>query len=115
MSERKKFTCVAKSVEIEIDDKVFTIREFSGDVRSTWLGQMAKRVKLDSKGQQVGTPDIKGAQSSLITLCLFDEDSIAVPGKTIETFPASLEKELFEMCQEINGLNPEAVEAEKKE
>lgn len=86
------------------DETVCTLKEMSGSQRDDFLTSNAERVRVDSKGNPTGLRSFKGVFSNLIYRCLFDGNDRAVPQNAIDNWPASQQVEVFEACQEMNGL-----------
>jgi len=110
---RRSFTTKRKEEVVEIDGQAYTIREMTGTQLDAWRTQMGNRITTDAKGNpRVGNFDRLTA--SLLILCIFKPDGNAVGLPEVASWPATLQKELFDICQELNGLTAAGEEAAKK-
>jgi hypothetical protein len=110
----RKFSTKRKEVVVEIDDQLYTVREMTGTQLDAWRTQMGNRITTDAKGNpRVGNFDRLTA--SLLVLCLFKPDGSAVGLPEVSSWPASLQKELFDICQDLNGLSVAGEDAAKKD
>lgn len=102
-----KLTRREKKIKIEDgngDTKGYVIREMMGTDRDKWLNTMATRMKVDNKGNSLGVREFDGLQSSLISRCLYNESGALVLIEVISRYPASVQKSLFSLCEELNSL-----------
>ncbi len=90
--------------------KTYAVREMMGNSRDQWLNGMAKRMKLDKNGAPVGVAEFGGLQASLIARCLYDDQGKLVTEAVIAQWPASAQKALFEVCQDLSGLTDKTKE-----
>ena len=93
----------------------YMLREVDGEGREMYLNSLAVRMKTGADGKPTGIRDFKGMSSALITRCLFDEDDKAVPAKTIQNWPASVVKKLYEKAQRISALDDKAEDDAKND
>jgi hypothetical protein len=120
-SGKRRLNKARKRVELEIEDddgavRDYVVVEMSGAVRDQWLTEQAGKVRLDPKtGQPTGVKDFKGSMSGLIAKCLFTADGKPVGEDEIQKWSSSIQKELSDLCGEINGLTDKAAEAAKKD
>lgn len=119
-SQKKRYSRIRKKLEIEIEEedgtvKTYTLQEMSGTQRDKFMNKMSNRTKFDNKGNFLGFKDFDGFQSSLITLCLFDEDGKPVDEATIKLYPSSQQAGLFEDCQVLCALGKKGEEEAKNE
>ena len=98
-----KFTRTRKKKEIQIDDEPFYIQEMTGTELGMWRQDMGKRVSNDGKK----VTNFMGLEGELIAKCLFMGSGQPVPKQMINTWPATLQMDLFKMCQDINGMSEE--------
>lgn len=114
----KRFTLKLKEIPIELEDKdgnvgTFTLRDIDGAERDAFLNTMAQRYRYDGEGKPVNIKDFNAYQSSLITRCLFDPAGKAVPVNELQKWPAQVLSQLFDMLQELVGMDAKAVEKAK--
>lgn len=113
----RKFKLKRKSVPVVMEDEngnefACELREMTGAERDQWLNGMAGRMRVDAQGNPVGVAKFDGLQADLIALCLYQADT-RVPKSQIVGYPASVQTELFKICQEINSLGDKAREEAK--
>lgn len=105
-----------KDVPMESQDGsvvVYTLRELTGRQRDEYHQATAKRMKYDAKGSPAGVKDFVGMQADLITLCLYDPQGRLVTPEDVSGWPATTQAALFDMAQEINGLEVDEETLEK--
>lgn len=110
----RSYTRTLKEEEVDIDGEMYKIREMNGEDRDKWLNNWYSRMRTDEKGNILGIQQYQDAQAYLISLCLFDPQSKPVPITEIRKFPGSMQRGLFDQCQEINGGTAKAEEELKK-
>lgn len=103
-----------KEIPIEIEDEqglvsVYTLREMDGTQRDSWIARGQQR-GVTAEGR---VKNMTGMIAELLSLTLYDPSGMLVPVKTIQTWPASLQWELFQDSQELSALNPKAQEQAK--
>lgn len=109
------FSTSRKVITVTLDGVGYEVRELSGTEISAYMEAMSKRVKLGPDGKPVGISDYSNVQSGLVCNCLYAVgEPKPVPLATINQWPASTVKGLFELCQEVNGMEPEEEEELKK-
>lgn len=94
-------------------EKTFVLVEMTGAQRDAWMNQTATRFKTNEKGHPLGMREFRDLQAGLIAICLKDENRKAVPVSVIQGWPATVQKALYDRCQEMNGLTEKAEETEK--
>ncbi len=114
-----KFSTVLKEVPVKITgpdgkEKDYTLRELTGKLRDLFLNDMGARVKLTA-GVVESISNFVGLQSGLLALCLFNENDKPVPADEIESYPATVVAKLFEVAQELSGLDEGAPKSAKNE
>lgn len=113
--QKKKLTKKRATIAVDIDDEEYILTEMSGKVRDILMEDMSKRVKLDPKtGQPTGLVKQDGSLSTLIARCISKEGK-PVSEDEIQTWPSSTQRELFDLCATMNGMNKEGAEAAKKD
>ena len=113
---RVSLKCEEVPVILEAEDgteRTLVLREMVGKDRDAHLQSMAGKMKMNATGQVIGVKSFDGLQASLLARCLYDENGELVPQKEIQSFPTRTQIALFEVAQEINGLNREAQENAK--
>ena len=107
-----KLTLTKKEEQVEIDEKVYTIRELGGKQRDAYMDWMGKHTKVIA-GQVQGLTSYDGLQTYLLAMCLFDEHNDPVKESTMADWPSSTLSALWDMAQKLNGLSGEAIEEAK--
>lgn len=108
-------TLVRIEKKVRIDGVIYTVKEMTGQQRDQWLNSMGNRMKMSPDGKPSGLKTYDGIQAGLIGLCLYDKDNVFVPIEKIHQWPASAQVKLFDLCQEVNGLNDKAAEEVKND
>lgn len=104
---KKQFELTLKTEEVVLGVKPYTIKELDGIQKGKYLNSMGSRVILNDQAKVVGFKDYGGLESSLLCLCLYDGE-ILVDKKTIESWPSTVLTSLFEIAQELSGLNEDS-------
>lgn len=105
-------------VDIEQEDGTilhYRLQEMMGDRRDVYLGKLSARMTKDDKGRPTGLKSFDRLQADLIAECLVDADGRGVPVLVIAKWRATVQKGLFELCQEMNGLTDTAAEKAKND
>ena len=115
----KKFQLKFKKEEVEIEDtsgivKKYTVNEVDGDVQGDYLEEQRDLLIME-KGVVTGMRTFKGTYPRLLKYVLRDDKGELVKADVIGKWPASVQKSLFDIAQELNGLNAEAVEIAKND
>lgn len=117
-SERKKFTLKRKEIPIDIEDsegKIRTYRmvEMEGTLRDRYMTDISHRMKTGPDGKPTGMlRDVTKLHSSLLNLCLFDDQNTAVTVDNLQKWPATVLSELYEMALDLNALREQDKEEE---
>jgi hypothetical protein len=85
----------------------FELISMSGQDATTYQNAKASSIKFDSNGQPVGFNKIADLAPLLISLCLRRKGGGLVSKSTVGKFPYKVQQKLFEVAQEMNGLNEE--------
>jgi hypothetical protein len=120
----KRFCLRLAREEVELESSAgvilkITVNELSGPDSEQYQDSIKDRltVEVDDKGKmkvkEIKT--FKGTYESLLKLTLRDDKGNLIPAETIRTYPASVQKGLFEIAQKLNGLNEEGQEAVKND
>lgn len=97
-------------IELETEDGsvvTFEIREMDGLSGAEYKNKLKSKIKVTADGQSE-ISSFTGLYSDLLSRCLFDAVGNPVPAETIEKWPESALSQLFEVAQEVNGLNKES-------
>jgi hypothetical protein len=106
---RLKGACKEQSIVLEMADgeeKKYVLRELFGKDRNSYFNKMKGRVTVD-KDKNIQINDFNGFHAELLKISLFYESGEPVPVDEIEILPSTTQQKLFEMAQELSGLNTE--------
>lgn len=107
------FTLERKTQPVEIDGEQYVLRELNGQERDKYLNGLGARLVTVGDNQSIKNFD--GLQASLLNLslkkCAGDELQ-PVLVSTIQNWPASVQKALFDVAQKLSGLDKEEASAE---
>lgn len=109
------FKTSLKEISVEIDGKDYALKELDGVQRGKYLNKMGSRIKLGPDGKISSFTDYSGLESTLLERCLYDSDNKLVPASVIETWPSSVLTSLFNVAQDLSGLNEEARKRQEAE
>ena len=82
-----RFETTLKEVPVTIDSKSYVLRELDGRQKGKYLNKMGGRIVLNSKGEVSSFKDYAGLESTLLSLCLYGEDSKLVPPSIMDGTP----------------------------
>ena len=85
----------------------FELVSMSGQDATTYQNAKASSIKFDKNGQPVGFNKIADLAPLLISLCLRRKGGGLVSKNVVGKFPYKVQKRVFEVAQEMNGLNEE--------
>ena len=91
----------------EGQDHPHTIRELSGRDMEKYLEDNSERIETaveDGKVKVVAIKGYEGMYTSLLQRTLYNAEGVRVPTGEIDEFPHSVQKQLFTMAQELNGM-----------
>jgi hypothetical protein len=111
------FKTTLKEIPVEIDDKVYILRELDGTQKGKYLNKMGSRIVLNSSGQIQSFKDYSGLETTLLAVCLYDEDDKLVESSVMQSWPSTVLGGLFDLAQGLSGLDEESkkkLEAEAK-
>lgn len=94
--------------------QTYTIQEMTGLERDKYLTQFNSKMRTTPDGRSMMT-DFKNIQGLLLSFTVRDELTKTVDIKTIEGWPASVQKGLFLIAQKLNGLDSGAEESAKND
>ena len=115
----RRFKKLRKREQIVIEDEhgqdhSYTLMELMGDQREVFIDKTSAGMKFNNKGEVV-SGSIRGLHARLISMsCLDDVTGKYVPEKEIATWPATMQKDIYEMCQKLSALDKEAESDSKK-
>lgn len=113
VEELKPMTFSLKRKEVDVliqvegkPDVECKLRELDGQGRDLFLKNMSNRTRLDTNGAPTsGLKDMDNLYAYLISLSLFKvEDGGSFNLKEIQTWPATMQSELFKAAQTLSGL-----------
>ena len=117
--EKLSFSVKLKLVPVEIEDidgvtKQFTLRELNGQQRDSFFNSMGKKINIVN-GQPQGLKNYDGFQSSLLCMCLLDENDELVSKEKLQAFPAHVLNELWKAAQKLSGIEDEKADEIKND
>ena len=120
MNKELKFSLVLKEVSVCVSDaegveQTYTLRELTGKQRDTYLNKMGDRMKFNEAGKTEGLSNYEGLQSGLLSLSLRDGNGELVKEVVLQGWPASVLSDLFDVAQELSGLDKGAEAKAKNE
>ena len=101
--------------ETDGTEREYVLREFAGQIRDQYLNTMATKMRTGQDGKPSGMKDFSGLATDLLALTLFYTDGTPVPRSKIQSFPSSVQMELFKLAQDICGLTATARDEAKNE
>lgn len=100
-----------KVIDVDGNEKTFTLRELNGEQRDNYLDNMNKRMTY--KGGEVDTvKDLKGIHTSLLCQCLYNDADQLLTEPVLKLWPARVLKQLYNAAQELSGLGEKEDEKE---
>ena len=109
------FSLNLETIPVKLDGVKFTMKELTGVTRDEHLDSMRERMKFNEEtGKAVGLNNIKGIQTGLISLCLFDDKDKPVEKDVIGGWPATVISKLYEAAQKLSGLDEDLKATEEK-
>jgi len=118
--DKLEFNLSLKEMPVEIVDttgakKQYILKELSGQARDTFLTDMAKRCNFGPSGRVQNIKNFQGLQAGLLSLCLYDEQSVLIKKDVLQTFPSSVLSGLFEAAQTLSSLETGGSGTEKND
>ena len=115
----RRFTLKFKTEEVEVEDvngiiKEYKVTELSGPVLCKYMDEMQSRTKVAKDGS-VSMTSFDGMYTALLKHALLDSDNKLVSVSEMESWPAGVQKGLFEIAQEMSGLTTVASEEAKND
>ena len=99
-----EFSSKLKTQPVKIDGKKHTVKELTGEQRDDH-GDYVRTTNMNVEGSIIkGIKTMKGLQSKLLSLCLYDENGELVPQDVIEKYPAKMQGALHKLAQKLSGL-----------
>jgi hypothetical protein len=102
---RRKLSLKLKEEIVDITgvdgvERQYYIREFNGTDRDIYLGLMQSKTQQNPDGT-TGVKDHKGIFTDLLSLTVYDSDNKKVSAAVLQTWPSSVQVELFTIAQEL--------------
>lgn len=92
----------------------FTLRELTGEGRDDFMNIMSRKiVTTNPAAPQV--KDHRGTCSALLARTLYDDKGVLVPEQTIQTWPTTMQEELFKLSVKLSALDKKAEEEAKND
>lgn len=110
-----EFDLTPTTVPVRIAGQDYLLKEASGAVATTWRNSVFRSTKVDSNGRPSSYEGIAEAEPLLVSLCLYEANGKLVPIQTVKSWPARIQKALFEKAKEISGLDEEETPEKLKE
>ncbi len=85
----------------------YVLREASGDAAVRYRNKLLDGTTLGPEGNVVKVIGMANVEPFLVSLCLFDEKGRPVKCELIRSWPARIQKALFEKVKEISELDEE--------
>ena len=99
-------------VSVTVGDKQYTLREATGDAACRYRNALLKCTELGPEGKPVRVIGMADVEPLLVSLCLFNEQNKPVHVNTVRSWPARIQKALFEKTKEISNLDDEEEDEE---
>jgi hypothetical protein len=117
-AKKTAFTSKKRVEKITIDDQEYVVVQMSGKEKEEWQESQRKRFEFDLANQSSLLVDGVGQAWELISRCVFKAMPDATRQKLDQAafdkdWSCELVDELWELCQEVNGLNPKGVDEAK--
>ena len=108
MAEPREFKTTLKEIPVTIDEKAYVLKELDGLQKGKYLNVMGKRIVLNDQGKVKAFLDYSGLESTLLAVCLYDEEDNLMKIHEMEKWPSTVLSELFDMAQDLSALKEEA-------
>ncbi len=92
----------------------YTIRQMTGVIRDAYLEWQRQRVDRHEDGS-VKILNYMDLEAHLIALMLHDDKGVPVPITEIRQYPDEIQEELFRICNNVQGMGKEGLEAAKND
>ncbi len=104
-----------KEEQIEINGKVYTVREFDGTVREKYVEFITANTERNEDGTAKDTK-LEMVQATLISLCLFDtENKPAFTPQEINKWPAKAIDSVYAVADRLNVISQVAQDKAKND
>ena len=90
----------------------YTVKEMNGVELEDYLNSSRKNVIM-SDGKVTGMKSFDGMYANLLSRTVYDENGELVLRPDIDLWPASVQRDLYELAQELNGLSAESASQSK--
>ena len=91
-------------VPVQYGGKAYLLKEATGDASCRWRNAALKTAKLGPDGKPVSLEGVADLDPLLVSLCLFEPDGKPVPLPVIRSWPARVQKRLYEKAKSISQL-----------
>jgi hypothetical protein len=108
MDKELVFETTLKELPVTIDSKSYVLRELDGILKGKYLNTMGSRIELGPTGQIKRFKDYSGLETTLLELCLYDDENNLVKTTVMREWPSTLLTRLFEAAQELSALDEES-------
>lgn len=102
-------------VPVTIAGESYTLREATGETAVQYRDAMLACTTLGPEGKPTIISGLAGVEPLLVSLCLYDSIDHLVPEATIRSWPARIQKALFERAKQISDLDEGEDEDEDEE
>lgn len=93
------------TLQTDEGDKKVSVVTMNGTDRDNYMVQLLKRTSKDANGTINGVKDPKGMFADLLTKTLRNEETGELFDRpSVQSLPAPVSKELFEVAKTLNGL-----------
>lgn len=102
-----EFKLERKERPLTIDGESYVLQELDGKERDRYLNSLVGRMRTDDKGKPGSIKNFEGLQGTLIAASLRKiepEGRIHVKLETIQSWPSSLVRRLFDVAKEISSI-----------
>ncbi|MFA5376327.1 MAG: hypothetical protein WC455_11335 [Dehalococcoidia bacterium] len=96
---------------VKLSGKDYSLREASGDAATKFANARLSCIKLGPDGKPQTVRGIADVEPLLVSLCLFDESGKNVPEATVRSWPARVQKVLYDRAKEMSHLDDLETEA----
>lgn len=96
---------------VKLSGKAYSLREASGDAATKFANARLNCIKLGPDGKPQTVRGVADVEPLLVSLCLFDETGNNVPEATVRSWPARVQKVLYDRAKEMSHLDDLETEA----
>jgi len=115
--EPLSFKTKLKEVPVTVDDKAYVVRELNGRQRKEHNQSFELQVSYEDGAPKISTKEgfEMPAEVDLLSKCLYDENDVLVPKKTLEEWPTTMLVKLHGVAMSLSGLDAGAKDAVKND